>query len=74
MLRYEPVDPFYLGNKIREERKIRRMTQKELSDKTGFCVRYICEVEKGRNKPCVDFLKAVCVEFEISADSLLGIK
>ncbi len=46
--------PRYIGGAIRETRKNRNMTQAELADITGTSVKFICDVERGKETVQMD--------------------
>jgi len=46
--------PGYLGKAIRDTRKSRDMTQKVLADLTGTSVKFISDVERGKNTARID--------------------
>ncbi len=64
-----PLDNFDkdLVAKIRECRKKALMTQKELAEFMGCSQQFISNIEKGREKPNLDFLKKLA---QITKDSL----
>jgi HTH-type transcriptional regulator / antitoxin HipB len=46
--------PDYLGKAIRDTRKSQHMTQKVLADLTGTSVKFISDVERGKNTARID--------------------
>jgi HTH-type transcriptional regulator / antitoxin HipB len=46
--------PGYLGKAIRDTRKSKGMTQKDLADLTGTSVKFISDVERGKNTAQTD--------------------
>lgn len=49
-----------IGEKIRLLRKQQRITLKEISERTGFSISFISQVERNLSKPSVDSLKRIC--------------
>lgn len=50
----------YFGDKLRELRLEKHMTQKELADKIGLVKGTISAYEQGKKYPSVDVLISVC--------------
>lgn len=46
--------PRYLGKAIKAARKSKKMTQKDLANVTGTSVKFICEVERGKESVQID--------------------
>ena len=57
---------------LKEIRKEKLLTQKELSEKLGFSKNAICEWEKGRCEPSITVLKKISSLFNLSIDYLVG--
>lgn len=51
----------FIGKKIKEKRKERKLTQAELGEKVGACYVSVCNLEKGRNVT-THLLRDVCNE------------
>lgn len=60
--------------KLKQARKAKKLTQKELAEKIETTESNICNYENGRSKPTYEALKKICTELEISADWLLDLK
>jgi len=60
--------------KIRELRKEKGLTQKELAKMLKTTDDSIYSWEKARSEPSIDFIIKLCDVFDISADYLLGRK
>lgn len=60
----------YVANKIREYRKLRGLTQKELGDKIGVKHNTISGYEKGTNEPEQDLLFKIAYALNISINDL----
>lgn len=54
-----------LGEKIREKRKLRRMTQKALSEQSGVSISFISDIEKGRTSPSIATLLKICEALDL---------
>ena len=66
-----PIDDLTaLGQKMREARKRKDLTQQELSDMSHVSVKQIAKIEKGQMNP--SFLKALAKVLPISLDSLIN--
>ena len=51
----------FIGKKIKEKRKERKLTQAQLGEKIGACYVSVCNLEKGRNVS-THLLRDVCNE------------
>lgn len=63
----------YFGDKLRELRLEKHMTQKELANKIGLVKGTISAYEQGKKYPSVDVLIKLCSTLHTSADYLLGL-
>lgn len=63
-----------LGEKIKEERKKRKITQKELAKRMEVSSQVISNWERGYTKPNYDDILGLSIELNISADYLIGKK
>ena len=61
------------GEKIKELRKERKLTQKELAESIGQAQSTIVYWERNQQEPTISSLKKLCELFEVSADYLLGL-
>ncbi|MBR1975059.1 MAG: helix-turn-helix transcriptional regulator [Clostridia bacterium] len=61
------------GEKIKELRKSKNLTQKELAEKIGQAQSTIVYWEQNKQEPTISALKNMCEFFEVSADYLLGL-
>jgi transcriptional regulator with XRE-family HTH domain len=61
-----------LGKRVREIRKQRQLTQKEVAEKTGISQAFISEIENDKKVPGGDILKSLLQFFEIEANWLLS--
>lgn len=60
----------FVGNRIREERKRRGLSQKELGEKIGVKHNTISSYEKGTNAPEQDALFGIARSLDITVDDL----
>lgn len=68
-----PIDDLTaLGQKIREARKRKDLTQQELSDLSHVTVKQIANIEKGQMNPSYLILRALTKVLHISLDSLIN--
>ena len=58
--------------RLKEVRKIRKLTQQELAEKTGIPVTSIEHFESGSRKPSLENFYKLIVVLNISADYILG--
>lgn len=60
-----------LGDRLREARKALRLTQEELSDKSGVARENIGRYETGKSQPSIDVLVRLADTLGVSSDYLL---
>ena len=60
-----------IGRKIRAQRKLRRMTQAELSEQAKISLSFLGHIERGTRKLSVESLYAICMALNCSADQLM---
>lgn len=61
-----------LGNRIKELRTARKMTQAEFADRLGVTKSAISSYENGSRLPSYDILIKIARVFRVSTDNLLG--
>ena len=61
-----------LGNRIKELRTARKMTQAEFADRLGVTKSAISSYENGSRLPSYDILIKIARVFHVSTDNLLG--
>lgn len=66
MLDYEKI-----GRKIKNERKIRGLTQEKLAEKMDVCVSYVGLIERGKRIPSLETMVKMCRELRISIDKVM---
>ena len=60
------------GTKIREARKLKKLTQKQLADKIGAAHNSVSDWENDKNKPDPDTIELLCGVLEITPNYLLA--
>jgi transcriptional regulator with XRE-family HTH domain len=59
------------GERIREFRKKKGLTQEEFAQKLGYTQGFLAEIEKGKKDPSREFLKKLKEVFGVSSDYIL---
>ena len=59
------------GNKLRELRKEKSMTQKQLDCAIGFNNRTVCQLELGNYQPSLQKVVMIAKYFDVSIDDLI---
>ena len=68
-----PIDDLTaLGQKMREARKNKELTQQELSDLSHVSVKQIANIEKGKMNPSYLILRTLAKVLHISLDTLIN--
>lgn len=62
---------YEIGVRIRQYRKLRGMSQKELAGLLGISSSRLSNWEQGINRPDADTLLPLCLALQVSADELL---
>lgn len=60
----------FVGNTIKEQRKISKLTQSDISKATGLSRNYICDIEGGRYMPSVDALSKIASVLKLDLNFL----
>ena len=63
-----------MGEKLKELRKAKGVSQKQVADAIGVTLSAYSNYEQGIREPSYDILKKICILFDISADFLIGLK
>jgi len=65
------MENFYrqLGNKIKELRKKRGLTQEELAWKSAISLNFLGQIERGQKKPSIETLRNISDTLEINPSS-----
>lgn len=61
-----------LGEFIRSQRQLARLSLRELAEKTNISNPYLSQIERGLHEPSVRILKAIAQALNVSASSLLS--
>lgn len=61
-----------MGNKLKELRKQKRLTQKQVADRIGLAISAVSSYEAGSRYPSYDVLIKLARIFHVSTDYLLG--
>ena len=64
------VDAADLGNFIREQRRVARLSVRKLSELAGVSNPYLSQIERGLRKPSAEILQALARGLRISAETL----
>src|SRR5437899_6929548 len=59
-----------LGEFIREQRRVARLSLRKLSDMAGISNPYLSQIERGLRKPSAEILQAIARALRISAETL----
>ena len=65
---------YQIGNRIRQYRESRNLTQKQLADQIGVTNSRISNWEQGVNRPDVDILADICHALSVSPNELLDFR
>ena len=65
---------YEIKNKIKELRKEKGLTQKQLAELVNKSETGLASWEQGLSEPSVNDIRALCKIFEVSADYLLGLE
>jgi transcriptional regulator with XRE-family HTH domain len=65
------MDSKIVGNRIKEVREKRNLTQEELADKVDLSPTHISVIERGLKVPKLDNFVAIANALDVSADELL---
>ena len=68
------IDIKELGDKIKELRIERGLSQKQLADKIGVAANTVSQYESGKSKTRIDVLANLAVELDTTTDFLLGLE
>ncbi len=65
---------FLLGAKLRQLRNDKGLSLKELAEKSGMSISYLCEIEKGKKYPTPDKIIHLARACEVSFDELVSMQ
>ncbi len=60
-----------IGNALREQREVRRLTQAQLAELAGITLRAYSNIERGSTNMGVQTLQKICGALEITPDCIL---
>ncbi|MEG3038579.1 MAG: helix-turn-helix transcriptional regulator, partial [Clostridia bacterium] len=60
-----------IGKKIKEQRKLKGLTQKELAEKTGISLSAIEKYERGRLNPSLGKVKEIAEALDVTIQELI---
>ena len=60
-----------MGDRVKELRKKRRLTQEQLAEKIGISLQYVSEIERGLSMPSMQVFLKLLEVLDASADYLL---
>lgn len=66
------ADAIALGKHIKAVRKAMKMTQEQLALKSNISVKYIANIENGKQNPSFDILSAILRVLPLSLDSVIN--
>lgn len=58
--------------RLKEARKAKKLTQKELATKLGLTDARITQYENGQGYPSAEVLYKICIELNVSMDWIMG--
>lgn len=65
------MDYIKLGQRIREERTKRQLTQEKMAENLDVSASYLGQIERGERNPTLDTLVMIANSFDVTADYLL---
>ena len=68
---FDIVDYTAMGKRIRQTRKLKKMTQEELARQIGVSTSYIGHIERGIKKCSLGSAAAICVALDMDADVMI---
>lgn len=67
------INPDNIGDKVKRARKTKKLTLKQLAEKTGLSIGYLSNLERSLCSPTLDNLQLVCGAMGVSLISLLSV-
>jgi len=61
-----------LGKRIKEIRKIKRLTQEELAEKADMATSYIAMIERGEKNPTLNFIEKIATGLDVNLYQLFS--
>lgn len=65
---------YEIGNRIRQYREERILTQKQLAEKIGVSNSRVSNWEQGINRPDADIIADICIALDVSPSDLLDVR
>lgn len=65
------MDKLTMGDRIKETRKMRGLTQEQLAEKVDITLEYISQIERGLKVPSMQVFVGLVDALDVSADYLL---
>jgi len=59
------------GTRIRAQRKLKKMSLRTLSEKSGVSAGFLCDVELGKRSMTIERLKSVAKALEVTPSALI---
>lgn len=66
------IDYMFIGNRIREIRMLRDVSQQELADRTGLSPVYVSYIETGSKKPSLGTIIKIAEAMNVTVDIIIG--
>jgi Helix-turn-helix. len=61
-----------VGDRIKEQRKEKKLTLRKLSERSGISISYLSDIEQNRRRPSLDRLTDIALGLGVSVSYLLG--
>lgn len=65
------IDYREMGRRIQNVRQEKKLTQKELAERSGLCSSFVCHIERGLKRGSIESIAAICRALEVDAHYLL---
>lgn len=65
------MNKILIGDRIREVRKSKRLTQEQLAEKADISVTYLSEIERNIKRPGLNVFSKIVIALDTSADYIL---
>lgn len=69
---YMEIDYMFIGNRIREIRMLRDVSQQELAERTGLSPVYVSYIETGSKKPSLGTIIKIAEAMNVTVDIIIG--
>lgn len=71
MIKYECCTKDTFGKNVRKYRRVRKITQQDLADLSGYHRTYVCALERGHANPTLDVILRVAMVLQVNVGYLL---